>query len=338
VSPPVIISVLLPARDAALTVGRALDSILGQTFRGLEVLAVDDGSRDETLSVLRAAARADPRVQLLHGGGRGLPAALNLALSRARGRYVARMDADDESLPGRLERSRAALEADSTLWAVGTQVEIFREDRPVTPNMRLYERWLNSLTDPARLARERFIESPLCHPSTLIRREALDRAGGWREGDFPEDYQLWLELLDAGGRLKAIEPVLFRWRDHEARVTWADPRYRPEAIVGLKARYLARHAPVRGRRVVVWGAGGLALRLARGLRGEGVEITRLVDLSPRKVGQRVDGWPVVRPEALGPPGSEHVIAAVGAKGAREEIRAFLAGRGWSEGPDFTCAA
>jgi hypothetical protein len=228
------------------------------------------------------------------------------------------------------------LEANPALAAVGTQVEIFSEGQPVSPNMQAYGRWLNSLLCPDALYRDRFVESPLCHPSVTFRREALASVGGWEEGDFPEDYQLWLKLLSAGRKLAAIGPVLHRWRDSAQRLTRTDGRYRPEAFVDLKARYL--RAFLGRRPATVWGAGRYALKLARCLQGRGAHICAFVDVDPRKIGQRIDGIQVVGPEDVGAPGNSHLISAVGAKGARAEIRAFLAERGWMEGRDFTCAA
>lgn len=333
-----LVSVLLPARDAAPTVERAARSILDQSLTALELVAVDDGSVDGTAGLLKELAARDRRVTVSQGGGRGLVHALNLGLSRCRGRYVARMDADDEALPRRLELSVRALEEDRTLAAVGTQVEIFREDRPVSPNMKAYERWLNALTTPERLEAERFVESPLCHPSVMLRREALERAGGWEEGDFPEDYQLWLRLLEAGGRLRAVEPVLLRWRDHEDRLTRKDRRYRQDALLALKARFLARTVLAAREEVLVWGAGSTGLKLARRLSAHGRPVAGFIEVSPRKIGRHIHGVPVVAPAALGPPGPMHLVAAVGAKGARDEIRAFLHARGWVEGAHFTCAA
>ncbi len=181
------------------------------------------------------------------------------------------------------------------------------------------------------------MESPLCHPSVTLRREALVAVGGWRDGDFPEDWELWLRLLAAGHRLTCLPSVLHRWRDHDRRLTRTDPRYREEAHLALKAE----HARLRlaGRPCTIWGAGQVGLKLSRRLRAMGVTITRFIELSPRKVGRRLEGIPAVSPDALGPPSHDtHLLAAVGAKGAREEIRAHLAAQGWREGAHFTCVA
>lgn len=336
-SPP-LVSILLPVRDAASTLDAAVGSMLGQTLEQFELLAIDDGSTDGTPARLAALAARDSRIRVLRTPGVGIAPALEVGRAEARAPFLARMDADDVSEPTRLEKSVRALEADSSLAGVGTGVALFREDRPPSPNLELYARWLNSLTDPRTLRRERFIESPLCHPSVTLRREAVAAVGGWRSGDFPEDYALWLELLDAGHSLRALPEVLHRWRDGEARLTRTDARYRPEAMTALKARHLARVEDLRARGATVWGAGNQGLRLARELRAQGIGVHALVDVNPRKLGQRIDGWRVVPGSALRREASGHVIVAVGAKGAREEIRHFLEAAGFAEERDFTCAA
>jgi GT2 family glycosyltransferase len=332
------VSVLLPVRNAAGTVERAVETIRAQTFRDWELIAVDDASTDDTPRVLAALAAREPRLRLMRGEGKGLVAALRTGLSACQAPLVARMDADDEALPRRLEASVAALRADPELAAVGTQVEIFRDDRPVSPNMEHYARWLNSLTTPERLHRERFVESPLCHPSATVRRSALEEVGGYDEGDLPEDYQLWLKLLRAGWKLTCVPEVLFRWRDHADRLTRMDPRYGEERFIAAKARHLARGPLAQGRTCIVWGAGRTGLTLMRKLRQEGVTVRQLLEVNPAKIGARIEGIPVAAWSSLGPPGGTHLLVAVGAKGAREEIRGALASRGWIEERDFTCCA
>ncbi|MBF5041828.1 MULTISPECIES: glycosyltransferase [Myxococcaceae] len=336
-SRPPLVTVLLPVRDAERTVARAVESLLEGTLQRVRVLCVDDGSRDGSRAALEALARQDARVQVLDSGGQGIVAALNLALAHADSPFVARMDADDEALPRRLEASVQALEQDGRLAGVGTGVTLFREDRPVSPSLQAYAAWLNGLTTPERLQRECFIESPLCHPSVCLRREAVVEAGGYAQGDFPEDYALWLTLLARGHRLRTLPEVLLRWRDGDTRLSRTDPRYHLKRFTWLKARHLAPR--LRGLRVTVWGAGATGLLLTRLLQAEDVAVTRLVDLHPRKLGTRIHGAPVVHPEALGAPEpGEHLLFSVGAPGAREECRAFLSARGWVEGAHFTCAA
>lgn len=332
------VSVLLPARDAAATVEAAVRSILGQTLGNLELLAVDDGSQDATGALLAGLAREDARVRVLHTGGQGLVAALQLALAEARGTYLARMDADDVSLPRRLEASVAALEAEPHLTGVAAGVELFRDDVPPSPSMRAYVAWLNTLSDAQRLYRERFIESPLCHPAVCLRTDAVREAGGWRHGDFPEDYELWLRLLERGGSLRSLGEVLFRWRDAPVRLTRTDPRYARRRFTWLKGQYLLRAPETQGRVLTLMGTGPEGLALLRYLRDAGARLERLVDVHPRKVGTLLEGLPVVHPDALGPPEGDLKLLCVGLTGVRDDLRALLQRTGHVEGRDFLCVA
>ena len=163
----------------------------------------------------------------------------------------------------------------------------------------------------------------------------LREAGGWRDGDFPEDWELWLRLLEAGHHLSCVPRVLHRWRDGDARATRRDARYALEKHLTLKADYLARrfaHTPV-----TLWGATDTGRALSRLLTARGCRVVRFVELNPRKLGQTIHGVPVIHPDALPDDGS-HLVSCVAAKGAREEIRGWMTKRGKVELKDFTCAA
>jgi glycosyltransferase involved in cell wall biosynthesis len=330
------VSVLLPVRDGEATIDAAIESVRAQTFADFELLAIDDGCADGTPARLEAHAKADARVRVLQTGGRGLVAALNLGLREARGRLIARMDADDVSRPERFARSVARLDAEPSLTGVGTGVSIERVDQPPSPALVEYGRWLSSLTTPERLFADRFVESPLCHPSVMLRRDALVGAGGWRDGDFPEDWELWLRLLEGGARLTCLPEVLHVWSDHDRRLTRTDARYQRDRHTKLRAHYLARR--FARQPLCIWGAGERGVALCRALQAEGATVERFIELNPRKLGQRIHGARVVMPDDLGPPGAEHVLASVGARGARAEIRAWLDSRDFIEGVHFTCAA
>ncbi len=330
------LSVVLPVRDSEATIGAAVDSVLRQSFEDFELIAVDDASKDGTRAVLDAAAKRDPRVQVLSGPGTGVVGAANLGLSACRGEFVARMDGDDESLPERFALQLAALEAEPGLAGVGSAVELFRDDRPVSPNMQLYGAWLSSLTTREALFRDRFVESPLCQPSVTMRRNVITE--GYRDGRFPEDYEFWLRLLCAGHAFRALPEVLFRWRDHERRLTRTDERYDERGHRELKASYLAHTVLQKERRCVIWGAGKTGLPLMRVLRERGIETVCFVEVDVRKVGTRIEGVPIFGVEEFPRWHQAHVLAAVGAKGGRQLIREFFAARGVVEGPDFTCVA
>jgi hypothetical protein len=198
--------------------------------------------------------------------------------------------------------------------------------------------WQNALITPDDHRRQIFVESPLCHPSVMLRAEALARVGGFRDGPFPEDYDLWLRLDAAGFGLAKLPRVLLRWRHRPGRATLRDPRYARERFVELKAPHLARRLASKTRPIDVWGAGPTGKRLARALERCGVRAERFVDIDPRKIGGRARGAPVVAPDRLHEPGRHWVVVALGARGARDLARAALDLAGHREGEDYLCAS
>jgi cellulose synthase/poly-beta-1,6-N-acetylglucosamine synthase-like glycosyltransferase len=331
------VSVLLPARDAEATVRAAAASILRQSHRDLKLVAVDDGSRDGTAEVLHRLAERDPRLEIVRGPGEGIARALGRGLARCDAEVVARMDADDVAHPRRLEIQLAALASHRSLAAVGSRVRLFPR-RSVAAGMQRYAAWLNGLVTPELVTRDLLVEAPLVHPAAAIRREALEGVGGWRDGDFPEDYDLWLRLSAKGYGLSNVPEVLLDWRESPTRLTRRDGRYALSRHLALKASFLAS-GPLAGRRAVaLWGAGETGRAFARALANHGVGVALFLDVDPRKFGRSVAGAPVLpyteARRARGLP----LFVAVGAAGARELIRAELARQGFEELIDYRCVA
>jgi hypothetical protein len=202
--------------------------------------------------------------------------------------------------------------------------------------MRRYERWLIGLTSPEEILRDLFVESPLCHPSVMARREALLAVGGYRDIDGPEDYDLWLRLARAGHLMASHPEVLLRWRDRPNRATRRDPRYRQRAITRLKLRHLLSWRLGGARRVGIWGAGPLGKGWSRRLHARSIEVAFFVEVNPRKIGGRIHGAPVLSADDLPPAGELPILVCVGVEGARELIRDELTARGWREPEQVVC--
>lgn len=330
----------MPVYDAAGTVAAALESVLAQTEPSWELVAVDDGSTDASAAIIDAYAHGDGRIRLLRAPHRGIVAALSLGLEHAHGALIARMDADDVCLPDRLARQRRRLEERPDLGLVACRVD-FGGDPVARGGYARYVAWTNRLLSHDDIAAARFVESPLAHPSVTFRREVVERWGGYADGDFPEDYELWLRWLDAGVRMEKLAEPLLLWNDAPGRLSRHDPRYAEDAFYRVKARYLARwlarhnaHHP----RVIVWGAGRVTRRRVRPLLAAGIEVAAWVDIDPRKIGRTLDGCPVLGVDALPPPGAAFVVPYVPSRGAREEIETRLRAAGYRAGVDYVVAA
>lgn len=179
----------LPACLASLTEGQDLD---------LEILVVNDGSTDQTAAVLDDWALRDPRLRVLHREGRGLTRSLIEGCAEARGMYIARQDAGDRSLPGRFAREVELLEADAKATFCSTHVRLLAEEGATVSLLQLPEEALvDGLTGPA------------IHGCVMMRRQAYERAGGYRSAFYyAQDLDLWSRMVEAGTH-RVVPEVLY---------------------------------------------------------------------------------------------------------------------------------
>ncbi len=335
VTPP--LSVLFPVRNGAATVREALDSLARQTFPSFEILAVDDGSTDGTGEILRDIARSDPRIHVLPQEPLGIVAALERARRRARGPYLARMDADDVAHPQRFERQMEVMAGDRRVVVCGTGVKYFPQGL-VRPGARRYEMWINGLTTHEAMERDLFVECPLPHPTFVLRADMVDAVGGYREMGWAEDYDLVLRLWEGGGRMGKVADPMLAWREAQDRLSRVHPSYSPDSFCRCKVHFLLRSHLCRGRGVVVWGAGPVGKAFARELKRQGGRLHAFVDLDPRKIGREIHGVRVVHPSQVQQFAGSFSVAAVGQTGGRDEIRSALSAAGWDELRDFVAVA
>jgi glycosyltransferase involved in cell wall biosynthesis len=226
------ISVILPVFNAAAYVQEAVTSILEQTFGAFELILIDDGSSDETLAILNGFARSNARIRLIRQENAGVVAALNRGLSLARGRYVARMDADDRAYPERFTAQFEFLEAHPEVAVLGSSVR-FIDCAGTT-----FGEWRVPATHRDIKAGLLGGDCPLPHPSVMARREVLVAAGGYCDRfAHAEDFELWLRLSRAHGFANLPQPLL-------------DYRIHPQgvSVTRLREQLLATERALRERR------------------------------------------------------------------------------------------
>ena len=334
-----LVSVLLPVRDPGAYLKDCIASLGRQTLEEYEVIAVDDGSTDGSAKALDDWALQDKRIKVLHRSASGLVETLNAGLELCTAPFVARMDADDISHPKRFELQLAEFEELPWVGVVSSLVRHFPWSG-VGEGYRVYEEWLNSLLTPEEISRERFVESPVPHPSAMVRREVYQSAGGYRDENWAEDFDLWLRLFEAGVTFTKVEKYLCFWREHAERLTRVDSRYSVENFLRCKAKYLLSGPLANRRRVVIWGAGQTGRRISKHLLRDGAPVEAFVDIDPEKIGSTLREKPIIGFDELrvmmGP--DMVVLAAVGSRGARALIRQQLNNIGLREGWNYWCVA
>ena len=202
------ISVLMPAFNCEQHIREAIESILGQSFGDFELLVVDDHSSDSTAAIVREVSHGDARVRmLLNEGAKGIVGALNTGLARARGAYVARMDADDISLPTRIQMQHDFLEAHRDVAVCGTNMELFGAQEFVWRLPQDHEAIRAGLIFTVFIA----------HATVMMRRAVIEEHNYRCDADYgyAEDYELWSRLSERH-RFANIPDVLYRYRKYGA--------------------------------------------------------------------------------------------------------------------------
>lgn len=324
------ITVLLPVRNAQQFLEQALDSVLSQTCTDFELLVVDDGSADRTGDILRKISSIDKRVKVFSfDSNQGIIDALNFGIGEAGAPFIARMDADDIMHLDRLKTQYDYFLQNPELDVIGCLVEKF-SSAGVQSGYRIYIEWLNSLCDHDSIVRDIFVESPFAHPSVMMRTEVVRQVGGYKDYGWAEDYDLWLRLYLAGKKFGKVKQVLLSWRDEPSRLSRNDHRYSLDNFYRCKAHYMAEGI-LKNRSVIIWGAKRRSRSFAKYL---GSEIKAFVDVDHKKVGNKINGIPIIYPEDLIKYPKIPILSYVSTKGARLDIRQWLISNGYVEGKDF----
>lgn len=239
------VSVLVASYNGERFIEETVRSILGQTFRDLELIVLDDGSTDGTRAILRRLAEADARMRLIEKPNEGLIATLNRGMAEARGTYIARLDHDDVALPARIERQAALLDARPEVVAVGCLIQNVDAD--------------GTAKGKARIRHERLRHAPgafppvqqwLYGPTPLIRAEALRKVGGYRAKFLAAEDRDLCWRLGALGPMERLPEVLVLHREHDSnmsRLRWRTQRF--SALLGdLSA--IAAHFGLDDRHIV----------------------------------------------------------------------------------------
>ena len=333
-----VISIILPVYNAAQTIETAVKSCLNQSFSDFELILIDDGSTDETTKVLNGLIEKDERIRIFFNKHEGIVPSLNFGIVESNGKYIARMDADDVMYPERIAQQVESLEKNSGIGLVSCLVE-HGGDAKSQEGYATHVHWINSILTSEEIALNRFVESPIAHPSVMFRKELVERHGNYRAGDFPEDYELWLRWMDAGVEMGKVPRQLLFWNDLSGRLSRMDERYSNEAFNRIKTNYLIKFLEdkIKGRKIWLCGAGRGTRKKSDLLFESDFSFGGYLDVDPKKTGKVFNGLSVSEAEDMPGKDSAYIVSYVGTRGAKNEIRRMLKRRDFEEGKDFVMA-
>lgn len=317
---PDLISIVMPIKNEESFLSDCLNSILQQTEKNWELLAVDDHSTDGTASILTHFAKADSRIKPLKNKGSGIIDALQTGYQNSSGNFITRMDADDLMTPRKLELLKNALLLSENELAVG-KVKYF-SDTKLGDGYIKYEKWLNKLTSEESHFTEIYKECVIPSPCWMTSRAAFAECGGFDSERYPEDYDLAFRFYENWFQVTGIQEVIHLWRDHPNRTSRNDDNYADNRFLDLKLHYFSKLDRETDKPLVIWGAGKKGKSAAKYF-SERKEKFHWVTNNPKKIGHKIYDVELEKFEILSEMKDAQILIFIAASAENEEVHDFL---------------
>jgi glycosyltransferase involved in cell wall biosynthesis len=213
-----LVSVIMPVYNGEKYLRESVESILVQSYTHFELIIVNDGSTDDTKKIL--SSYNDHRISIIHlEKNKGAAIALNMGIQAAKGEWIAIQDADDISLPNKLEEQMRYINEHKDVFAVGSLIECISGTANVNKRHLQKESTRNYLSSKEHINAYRFYLNPLCHGSVLFSKSIFNKAGGYdSQYKICYDYDLWLKILEFSP-IHKIPLVLYQYRIHSDSIS-----------------------------------------------------------------------------------------------------------------------
>lgn len=268
-----LISVVMPFKNAAPWLAECLKTLQFQSYSRWELIAVDDGSTDESRRIVEKFAAADERISVLTNRGIGIIPALQTGVAKVRGVYVSRMDADDLMPPKKLETLLDAAAENPGALITG-KVKYFSESR-VSEGYLNYEKWLNNCVKNTDFERFMYRECTVASPNWLLPVEVVSELHCFEDLRYPEDYHLILRLYAGGVPFVGVNEITHLWREHPDRTSRNSKYYNQCSFFDLKVDFWCDVERDPNRTTVIVGAGKKAGHAVRVLKNRNLPYRRV---------------------------------------------------------------
>ena len=243
------ISILIPFKNTAPFFRECIDSILAQSHSAFEIIAVDDHSDDDSLEIIKSYS--DKRIQVFKNEGIGILPALQTAQKHATGKFITRMDADDVMPKDKLFVLLSALKQKGQGYVATGMVQYFGKEK-VSEGYKKYENWINKVCAKNSFYEEIYRECVVASPNWMMHKEDFDLISGFKEIQYPEDYDMVFKWKKAGLQIHGIKRITHLWREHKNRTSRTNIHYQQASFFKLKTSYFLREN--KNKNIVLLGA------------------------------------------------------------------------------------
>lgn len=311
------VSILMPVKNTSGFLEECLISILNQTYKDWELIAVDDHSEDNSYSILRSYALEDSRITVIKNTGSGIIDALRMAFTKSSGQFITRMDSDDLMEQNKIDllHKQLQLKGKGNL-AVGL-VNYFSNNK-LGEGYLNYANWLNGLTKSESNFSDIYKECSIPSPCWMVNRIDFNACGGFDSEVYPEDYDLAFRFRKAGFKITAIKKVIHQWRDYETRTSRTDKNYSDNRFSELKVMHFLDQDIDSSLPLILWGAGTKGKKIASLLLNKEVQFQWVCN-NPNKIGREIYGTYLMNLSGLDDLSRSQVIVAVSSPHESVEI-------------------
>lgn len=323
------ISILLPFHREEVSVFKAcVESVRAQTCSSWTCLLLGDGAHPALVEMARELERDDPRFSVHTFDHRGIVDTLNFGLEKVETPFTTRMDADDICHPDRLHHQLHLARQHTGNFLISSKIRI-------QGGMARFADWVNAVADHDAIVREALVDCGAPHPTWFFPTKEFRDLGGYRNGPFPEDYELFLRMVDRGWRFLPCPEILLTMTHHRNRLTKKDVRYTPESFRFLKWEFFrVRYGK---RRVVKIIGGGITARAwLRMFLDEHNPVEAVLDIRPTRIGKNLLGVPVWTYGARPFSPKVFYVVALPRLEQRDQVRRDLRAAGLEEQKHFIC--
>ena len=309
-----------------------MESILNQSEKDWELIAIDDFSTDDSFEILQSFSKKNNRIKVFKNKAKGIIPALQLAFEKSQGNFITRMDADDLMPKGKLFLLKKNLLEKGKGYLSTGLVKYFSEGE-LGNGYQKYETWLNELSSANKNFEDIYKECVIPSPAWMCYREDLIRCGAFDSQVYPEDYDLCFRFYEKNFIVIAVQEVVHLWRDHSSRTSRNDEKYASQNYFELKLPYFLKLHYNPSRPFVVWGAGNKGKQIVKMLLENNVELT-WVSNNEKKNGKDIYGIVVQDFEEIKKIEAPQIIVTVAAPDDQAEILSFLKENNFQKMKDY----